>query len=1081
MEPLPPGGGGGGGECSDSDPLAGLQSGSGDVSVDGGDGAARQRIERHPIGSVGAELDFLTAAARDAKARRVTMYSPKAPLSSSEKELSGQARELEHMKLLEHDYEQSKIIEKMSLERALLISRLEAVDKRDGPGGYKPGPLPTEKAALSESRSKSLAARPGVSQGPTYVYDDRRPERFLKPDFANFNYLPDIPLPTMVIDVVVSLKSIDSGYKKIERVIIANAMPDIMTTGSHVIKMDYLDYRTSKMKFIFTTAQLWGEFCAVINIDKGGRDWLNGTDPEIEGLEAAMFAIMIRLFSNNPANRDLESELTQTQTTPAGLLIFMDTRFGYISNEREFQNIRFKIVNKAFNDKDDLKKYLSSLRRESTVFNRVHPQLKLEMHIADINDAELMRGVIEGLPTDFKIQINAKMSPTSPEFIDNLVKFEAVLDSMWPDIMASRNYASEMFKREMDLYRKAHGNDGQGSSSQGGEIAFLGTNKQNKSNIKCFNCGLFGHISKECDKPQKRNNNSTGNRNNGRGGDRGGFQNGNSIVQMSEEQARSNYRGPPELFDPHFHRNRGQNNGHRGGYSNVGNRNVQSNMGDRSQDPRVQGRPQQPLALTQTPHTAAAAVCLWEGCGSTLHTQKDCPVARAHYAAQPQTVSYPSSSESARVAMPIIPPAPLIPEHETATFMFGGHHAHMAIINDVSDYNVSIDSSNQMIVTSTSTSKAITEMFYLPPDFVKPSYPIEYDDNEFVLERVNPVKRMVEDVPMEFKYLCGKLYQSWDLKNLDFFSSLNGVQGPGRIFNLGPLPPWTSDTLIDPARDAFCFGVTCVQRALKILKSIERREEVLQLYESCTLPSKGSDKMLGLDEDIKAQIDNWTPLEFIDAMAIATRKITKADLIKFIVSKLDRAGPTLSIGIAAFLIALKPEERCPIQVIYWNGVAWKSDIYGKNFPGDECFIAYSDRDGSYFPIEKDKVLGQDNILCDSKLIYFKQIVYDDPEIDDTEKAITDEASEIPPLIDEIPFVISIGVQPILDKIVLPLRNESLLAPYPPGETVARPTYDEGALASAPVTCTRVKPARYASGPRQVPGLAWQVKKTTTDL
>ena len=77
-------------------------------------------------------------------------------------------------------------------------------------------------------------------------------------------------------------------------------------------------------------------------------------------------------------------------------------------------------------------------------------------------------------------------------------------------------------------------------------------------------------------------------------------------------------------------------------------------------------------------------------------------MARAHYAAQTQTVSHPSSSESARVAMPIIPPAPLVPEHETATFMFGGHHALMAIINDVADYTASTDSLGQIVVTSTS-------------------------------------------------------------------------------------------------------------------------------------------------------------------------------------------------------------------------------------------------------------------------------------------------------------------------------------------------------------------------------------------
>ena len=186
------------------------------------------------------------------------------------------------------------------LEKAKLISRLEQLDHEHGHvGDYDDEGVQT----------KSAPARPTPTHSK-YIYDDRRPERFLKPDFANFTYLSDFPLPTTEIDVVVSLKSIDTGYKKIERVIIANGMPDITTTGSHVIKMDYLDYRTTKIKFIFTTAQLWGEFCAVINIDKGGRVWLNGTVPEVEALEAAMFAIMIRLFSQNPANRDLESELT---------------------------------------------------------------------------------------------------------------------------------------------------------------------------------------------------------------------------------------------------------------------------------------------------------------------------------------------------------------------------------------------------------------------------------------------------------------------------------------------------------------------------------------------------------------------------------------------------------------------------------------------------------------------------------------------------------------------------------------------------------------------------------------------------
>ena len=106
------------------------------------------------------------------------------------------------------------------------------------------------------------------------------------------------------------------------------------------------------------------------------------------------------------------------------------------------------------------------------------------------------------------------------------------------------------------------------------------------------------------------------------------------------------------------------------------------------------------------------------------------------------------------------------------------------------------------------------------------------------------------------------------------------------------------------------------------------------------LPSKGVDKMHGLENDIIAQINNWQSLECLDVMALTTHKIAKTDLIKFITSKLQRVGPTLSIGVAAFLIALGPEERSPIHILQWNGCAWESDIFGKNFPGVDCFVAY---------------------------------------------------------------------------------------------------------------------------------------------
>ena len=45
-------------------------------------------------------------------------------------------------------------------------------------------------------------------------------------------------------------------------------------------------------------------------------------------------------------------------------------------------------------------------------------------------------------------------------------------------------------------------------------------------------------------------------------------------------------------------------------------------------------------------------------------------------------------------------PAPISGEKETATYMIGGHRAYMAITNS-SEYVVTLDSTNQVIVAST--------------------------------------------------------------------------------------------------------------------------------------------------------------------------------------------------------------------------------------------------------------------------------------------------------------------------------------------------------------------------------------------
>ena len=102
------------------------------------------------------------------------------------------------------------------LKKAMLISELERLDREHGKVGDYDG---------EETQAKSVPAPAHATPSHSkYNYEDRHAaEKYLS--IYKPQYLPEIPFPTGDIKVILSLNSIDSGYKKIEGVINANACP----------------------------------------------------------------------------------------------------------------------------------------------------------------------------------------------------------------------------------------------------------------------------------------------------------------------------------------------------------------------------------------------------------------------------------------------------------------------------------------------------------------------------------------------------------------------------------------------------------------------------------------------------------------------------------------------------------------------------------------------------------------------------------------------------------------------------------------------------------------------------------------
>ena len=326
--------------------------------------------------------------------------------------------------------------------------------------------------------------------------------------------------------------------------------------------MDYLHFRLLKLEAGFTLVGLWDTLCAIININSGGRELLIGTSQEIASLEALIYRILIRLLSAVNANRSMADQLKATTTSVSGLLEAIDTRYGFISDERELVTLRHSIVEKYFDEsKDTLKDYIGRMRRESGLFNKIIVLLQLKLKIPTIDDSELMRGVIATLPDDIKLQVNPKLSPLHPEYIINMNRFEAVLDALQPSIKASREYLKSAVAaavRGMNL----SGIPGTASNSGGGGSgadpnAFLAGSSRQSSNIICYNCQGVGHMGKDCPQPDRRlprqdvqpeRNTSSGNRNYNRGGDRGGFNSGPSRSEGVRNRPGAIFAADPKIL-----------------------------------------------------------------------------------------------------------------------------------------------------------------------------------------------------------------------------------------------------------------------------------------------------------------------------------------------------------------------------------------------------------------------------------------------------------------------------------------------------------------------------------------------------
>ena len=228
----------------------------------------------------------------------------------------------------------------------------------------------------------------------------------------------------------------------------------------------------------------------------------------------------------------MADQLKATTTNVSGLLEAIDTRYGFISDERELITLRHSIVEKYFDEsKDTLKDFIGRMRRESGLFNKTIVLLKLKLNIPPIDDAELMRGVIETLPADIKLQITPQLSPLHPAYISSMNRFEAVLDALQPSIKASREYLKNAVAaalKGMTLSGVPGNVNNAGGGGPGADPnAFLaGSSSRQSSNIICYNCQGVGHMGKDCPQPDRRlprqdvqpeRNTSSGNRNYSRG------------------------------------------------------------------------------------------------------------------------------------------------------------------------------------------------------------------------------------------------------------------------------------------------------------------------------------------------------------------------------------------------------------------------------------------------------------------------------------------------------------------------------------------------------------------------------------
>ena len=463
---------------------------------------------------------------------------------------------------------------------------------------------------------------------------------------ASENIIPYFPSPMRRIHVVKAIEDFRKQHKSVtEELYLTYQLPNIHKPNMGIVatRLIYISFRIKALITVLRQLYLYDALCAIIS----APSMLDGTSTDIENLSTIIFNVIIKLMSNDPGNAKLRDILSQSANLPR-LLESMDDRWGRIENGKSLIVFRQKILENSLVDKDSLLAYVERLGMEASLFNNVIEKINPTQHISKIHDQELIIHACKYLSPEISSLLQPRLDPSNTHYIDSYVKFQAAVETLGPEAALARKNNQDAI--DVAIERKLRERDAPGTRDRGTNNdytnAFVAHGENRSRPFACYHCGDPNHHIRDC--PTL----------------------------------------PAHLRRPNNGGNRGGHSGGRGGYS------------------------RQPFQTPPGPR------CNWEGCGSNDHDVRTCPLAMAHFTLLPRTgpssnssIILPGSSgnisrapdssgHNARMATEMTQPAPMSGEKETATFTIGGHRAYLAITNS-SEYVVTLDSTNQVIVAST--------------------------------------------------------------------------------------------------------------------------------------------------------------------------------------------------------------------------------------------------------------------------------------------------------------------------------------------------------------------------------------------